>query len=72
MKFILAKGNKKREIEAPFGLCASREDMESLRNQINEWLDDPGNGCGIVYGFLFVNEIKYEMGPSNTVPEPWE
>lgn len=71
MEFILAKGDKKRSITAPFGLCATRDDMISLRDQINAWLADPGNGSGVSYGFLFVNELAIEFGPRGR-PEPWE
>ncbi len=72
MKFIIAQGRRKREIVGPFGICADRRDMENLRDQISAWLADRGNGCGISYGYLFVQERVVEMGPANTAPEPWD
>lgn len=71
MKFIVGQGSKKREIVGPFGLCASRADFENLRDQINTWLSEPGNGCGISYGYLFVQEKIVELGGPGK-PEPWE
>ena len=72
MKFIIAQGRKKRELLGPFGLCASRDDMKNLRDQIDAWLAEPGNGCGISYGYLFVQEPRVvETGPPDTRPEPW-
>ena len=46
--------------------------MENLRDQINAWLGEVGNGCGISYGFLFVQERIVEMGLPNSKPEPWD
>lgn len=72
MKFVIAQGKRKRELVGPFGICASREDFTNLRDQINVWLNDPGNGLGIAYGFLFVQERVVEFGPEGTKPEPWD
>ena len=72
MRFVIGQGRRKREINGPFGICASRRDMVLLRDQIDAWLADPGNGCGISYGWLFVQERVIDMGPLDTSPEPWE
>jgi hypothetical protein len=71
VKFIIVQGNRKRELFGPFSIIASRYDMENLRDQINGWLADEGNGCGISYGYLFVQERILEMGPQGP-PEPWD
>lgn len=73
MKFIIGKGNKKRVIETPFGICASREDFIKLRNEITHWLNDFGNGQGLSYGWVYVIEPQsVDAGPTNTHPEPWD
>lgn len=69
MRFQIAKGTKKREIYTPFGMCASREDFQSLAKQIlSEIASDPE----WTYGIITIQTDDFEFGPAGTAPEPWE
>lgn len=73
LKVIIAQGKTKREIRGPFGICASREDFETIAERIAEFLNDPGNGCGISYGWLQIHKPPtIEMGIPGYKPRPWE
>lgn len=66
MKLILAKAGVKREIEGPFGICASRADLERLRDRIDEVLARDFN-----YGWFEVAPHFHHSAP-DTQPRKWE
>lgn len=74
-RVIVAKGNRKRELHLPFGVCGSREALEAMRDSLTRWLNDPGNGCGITYGWCRLDppdNTEYVYGPPDTEPEKWD
>lgn len=69
MEFIIAQGNRKRRLEGPFGICASRPEFKHLRNQIDTLLDREPT---FSYGWLTIQDKIDVYGPLNTAPEPWD
>lgn len=68
MKIILAKDMVKREIVAPFAICASRADLEALVLRIQEALEDGK----FHYGWFTVHPVPaIPLDGPNTPPLPW-
>lgn len=70
MRIVIAAGKSglKREIEGPFSICGSREDIEQLRNEIDRAL---GQEPRFSYGWVEVIPARPAVQP-NTHPLPWE
>ena len=70
MRIIIEQGSTKRQLDGPFNICASREDLESLVTQLQAKLVDPV-WC---YGWIEVAEVTKAPGGEcrNSPPEPWE
>jgi len=69
MRFQIAKGTKKREIQTPFGICASREDFESLARQIRGRVSEDPDWT---FGIITIQTDDFEFGPAGQMAEPWE
>jgi hypothetical protein len=59
MKIVVSHRHTKRLIEGPFSLCASRSDMEQLRDALTQWLESEA-----VYGWIDIKE-NWEVGAEN-------
>jgi hypothetical protein len=69
MKIILEASAVKRELVGPFNMCASKVDVERLRNQLNNILAD-WDAAGCCYGWATIYPSPVGPGPC-TVPLPW-
>lgn len=79
MQFIIAKGDRKREIEGPFSMCGSREDFVNLIRSLQETIGNPESDrdeshgwfrSGITYGWLSVVELPPPLTP-NMIADPF-
>lgn len=78
MRLIIEHRDRKREVDGPFNLCASRSDFEIIRTRLDEWLEDGGT-----YGWIHITTstkprfednlvLRYEQANIvNTTPEDW-
>lgn len=78
MKIIIEHRHTKREINGPFAFCCNREDLETLKEIIDEKLETDHS-----YGWLSVNEFKevnkkgfaiyrHQGNIPNTKPKEWD
>lgn len=65
MRLVITDGKRKREIEAPFAICASNTDFMHLREAIEHWLNK-----GLSYGWIDI-PVPVGLGPEE-IPEPWD
>lgn len=68
MKVVIEAVGIKRQLDGPFGICASRRDMETIRDQINNWLSHEPEYS---YGWLTIWPGYKSASPPNTAPIPW-
>lgn len=69
MKVIIDNGVTKRELHAPFTICASTEDLKRLRDAIDYGLGR-ADVNGATYGWLV--EVHPRVNPlTNTPPKSW-
>lgn len=68
MRLIFSKDNVKREIETPFALCCSMDDLEIL---IKTLQSARGAMLNNTYGWMLIDDSHPCKGPSNTVPLKW-
>lgn len=66
MKIVIEHSQTKRLIDGTFGICASREDLESLARQIKARLADEQ----WVYGWMSVHPEPKPI--ANTYPKAWD
>lgn len=67
MKIIIEHGNAKREINGPFNICGSKEDLCSLRDQLNNQLESHS----FIYGWVNILCPK-QKSITNTPPIEWQ
>ena len=67
MKLIISHSRTKRQIDGPFEICGTREDIESLATQIVSHLSDTHWS----YGWIRIYERGIEP-LSTTPPVPWD
>jgi len=70
MKFIIAQGRKKRVLDKPFNICASREDFKLLQKKIEDWLVSEST-----YGWLRVDDYPFwttDHDATKGEPDSWE
>jgi hypothetical protein len=65
VKLTICHGKTKRDIKGPFNICASRDDLTTIRDCIDEWLRHHGS-----YGWVEVADKQSEI--LNTSPLPWD
>ncbi len=65
MKFTIEYEGIKRQIDGPFNLCASKEDLAAIADAIREF-DEKA-----VYGWIFVRQRRAKMTPNQT-PLGWK
>jgi hypothetical protein len=70
MRIILSKDGVKREIETPFAMCISRDDLEDLIRALRE-LHAAMTEMNSSYGWLRVDPSHPCDAPPNTPPLPW-
>lgn len=66
MKIIIAYSNTKRQIDGPFNICGSRDDLKLLADRIYAEIDDLG------YGWIQIPSEPYQESIANTEPIDWE
>lgn len=67
MKLVIGSGTIKRQIEGPFAICGSRENLKRLADLITAKLDQHGS---FTYGWIEINDPSY-VPQQNTVPLDW-
>lgn len=67
MKLIIDAEGVKRELNAPFNLCAGAADLRALRDQLNLILADDR---AFYYGWVSVYP-RPDATPSGSPPQPW-
>lgn len=64
MKIIFDKDGVKREIETPFEMCGSRQDLETLVHRLQDVLE----GDRFSYGWVTIYERQMT---ANATPRKW-
>lgn len=67
VKIIIEHGNTKREINGPFNICGSKQDLNDLKEQLERALQDDFN-----YGWVEIVEYIKCDTIANTPPQKWE
>ena len=68
MKIVLEHGATKRIIEGPFNICGSREDLQSLVDQLTLRITHT-NFC---YGWVPITLMQSNPTNANTPPKRWD
>jgi hypothetical protein len=75
MKMIIDKDGIKRELESPFSLCMSRDDLDAFICELRERLvvmsDTSDGSLGSSYGWFRVDTSHPASAPSSTMPLAW-
>jgi hypothetical protein len=75
MKMIIDKDGIKRELEAPFSMCMSRDDLDAficeLRERLAVMRDTSDESSGSVHGWFRVDPSHPSSAPSSTKPLAW-
>lgn len=66
MRFIIEHSNTKREIKGSFRICASKEDLLFLSEQLAKEAKD------FSYGWIEIHEPLPQMTEANTKPRHWD
>jgi hypothetical protein len=53
MKLVISDGTTKRQLNGPYRICASREDLQNLQHAIEKALATEG---GFLFGWVDVNQ----------------
>ncbi len=63
MKIIISAGNTKREIEGPFAICVSKDDLDWIKTCLNA--SEP-----FYFGWIFITDKPKIL--SNCSPKKWD
>lgn len=69
MKLVINANSTKRELNAPFAVCVSNEDLESLRDGVLAEIERRKRH-GLSYGWFTISPSVEPLG--NTPPKHWD